>query len=76
MLFHAPALLAIGLVGGTLILRIGGSVLLFGVIFFAGDLVMRHYAGTRLFPFAAPAGGTLMIAGWIVIGLSALSARR
>jgi len=72
LLFHAPAVLAIGLAGGTLALRTGGSVLLAGLALFAGDLTMRHYAGTALFAFAAPTGGTLMIAGWLLIGLSAL----
>lgn len=72
LLFHAPALLAIGLFGGNLLLRTGGSVLLVGALLFAGDLLMRHYTGNRLFPFAAPTGGTLMIAGWIIVGLSAL----
>ena len=76
LLFHAPALLAIGFFGGGLMLRTGGSVLLAGVLLFTGDLVMRHYAGDRLFPYAAPTGGTLMIAGWIVVGLSALVPQR
>jgi uncharacterized membrane protein YgdD (TMEM256/DUF423 family) len=75
LLFHAPALLAIGLFGGGLMLRTGGSVLLAGVLLFTGDLAMRHYTGSRLFPFAAPTGGTLMIAGWILVGLSALARR-
>jgi uncharacterized membrane protein YgdD (TMEM256/DUF423 family) len=72
LLLHAPALLAIGLFGRGLMLRTGGSVLLAGVLLFSGDLAMRHYAGGRLFPFAAPTGGTLMIGGWILVGLSAL----
>lgn len=75
MLFHAPALLAIGLFGGGLALRTGGSVLLAGLLLFCGDLLMRHFAGMRLFPFAAPSGGTLMIAGWLLVGLSALAPR-
>lgn len=76
LLFHAPALLAIGLLGGSLVLRTGAAVLLAGVLLFAGDLLMRHYVGSRLFPLAAPAGGTLAIAGWIVIGLAALARNR
>jgi uncharacterized membrane protein YgdD (TMEM256/DUF423 family) len=39
---------------------------------FAGDLALRQYAGHGLFPFAAPAGGTLLIASWLVLALSAL----
>jgi uncharacterized membrane protein YgdD (TMEM256/DUF423 family) len=76
LLFHAPAFLAIGFFGGGLMLRTGGSVLLAGLLLFTGDLAMRHYAGDRLFPFAAPTGGTLMIAGWLLVGLSALLPKR
>lgn len=72
LLMHAPAFLAAGLWNGGRILRIAALVLLAGVIVFAGDLLMRDYAGMRLFPFAAPAGGILMMAGWAGIGLSAL----
>lgn len=70
LLIHAPALLAIGLLGGWLALRTGGAVLLLGILLFSGDLIMRHYIGGRLFPLAAPAGGTLMIAGWIIVGFA------
>ncbi len=72
LLMHAPAFLAIGLLGAGRFLRIGGFVLLFGLLVFAGDLVARHYAGIRLFPMAAPAGGVLMIVGWLTIAVSAL----
>jgi uncharacterized membrane protein YgdD (TMEM256/DUF423 family) len=34
---------------------------------FAADLASRAIAGGRLFPFAAPAGGTSMILFWVVI---------
>lgn len=76
LLFHAPALLAIGLFGRGLALRTGGGVLLAGVLLFCGDLIMRRYGGVRLFPLAAPAGGTLMIAGWAIAGLSAFTLRK
>ena len=71
LLMHAPAFLAIGLIGGGRILRAGSWVLLLGLLVFAGDLLMRDYAGTRLFPMAAPAGGLLLIAGWLIIATSA-----
>lgn len=76
LLFHAPAFLAIGLFGGSLMLRTGASVLLAGLLLFTGDLAMRHYGGDRLFPFAAPTGGTLMIAAWLLVGFSALLPKR
>jgi uncharacterized membrane protein YgdD (TMEM256/DUF423 family) len=71
LVMHAPAFLAIGLLGAGRILRAGGFFLLFGLLLFAGDLVMRHYAGARLFPMAAPIGGGLLIFGWLTIALSA-----
>jgi uncharacterized membrane protein YgdD (TMEM256/DUF423 family) len=76
LLAHAPALLAIGLIGGSRWLRIAGFILLIGVVLFSGDLVARDFLGTRLFPFAAPTGGTLLIAGWLVTAASALFRRR
>jgi len=73
LLMHAPAFLAIGLLGTGHVLRIGGFVLLLGLLLFAGDLVMRHYLGTRAFPIAAPIGGGAMILGWLIVALSAFA---
>lgn len=75
LLAHAPAFLAIGLIGGNRVLKGGGAVLLLGLVLFCGDLLARHYVGPRLFPMAAPTGGTLLIAGWLGIAGSALSGR-
>ena len=71
LLMHAPVFLAIGLIGGGRVPRVGSWALLLGLVLFSGDLLMRHYAGVRLFPMAAPAGGLLMIAGWLVVAASA-----
>ena len=38
---------------------------------FAGDLTLRQYAGHGLFPFAAPTGGTLLIASWLALAIAA-----
>lgn len=76
LLAHAPALLAIGLHGRSRLLGAGGTVLLVGVLLFCGDLLMRHYAGTRLFPMAAPAGGTATILGWLIVAASAFTMRK
>ena len=75
LLFHAPAFLALGLfaAGAGKVLRAGGLILLVGVLLFSGDLLARHYLGDRLFPMAAPSGGTLMILGWLVIAASAFA---
>ncbi|WP_117191637.1 DUF423 domain-containing protein [Rhizobium terrae] len=71
-LAHAPVLL--GLYVGHRALRtstLAALVLGLGTIVFAGDLVSRHYLGARLFPFAAPTGGTLMMLGWLIVSAGA-----
>jgi uncharacterized membrane protein YgdD (TMEM256/DUF423 family) len=72
LLFHAAALLAIGLAGTGRWIRLGGFVLIVGVVLFCGDLLARDLLGGRLFPFAAPTGGTSLIAGWLLVAASAL----
>lgn len=75
LLMHAPAFFAAGLLGGGRVLRIGCVVLLVGLVLFCGDLLARDFFGSRLFPMSAPAGGTLLIAGWLVIAASAFTRR-
>ncbi|MBU0585837.1 MAG: DUF423 domain-containing protein [Alphaproteobacteria bacterium] len=76
LLAHAPVFLAVGMLGGNRVMLSATAALLLGVLLFCGDLVMRDYAGTRLFPMAAPAGGSIMILGWLGIAASALLPRR
>ncbi|MEO9614645.1 MAG: DUF423 domain-containing protein [Nitratireductor sp.] len=76
LLFHAPALLALGLLARARLSHAAGIALLAGLMLFSGDLLMRHYAGIRLFAMAAPAGGTLMILGWLGVAGSALATPR
>lgn len=77
---HAPAFLALALTrpAGSPMRPVdfAGLVLLIGVALFCGDLLARQYLGGRLFPFAAPAGGFLMIAGWLAVAATALAPRR
>jgi uncharacterized membrane protein YgdD (TMEM256/DUF423 family) len=76
LLFHAAAALAVcGLAaaiprGGVWFLGAAG-LFLSGSLIFGADLSTRAFAGTRLFPMAAPLGGTLLIAGWISVTLAA-----
>jgi uncharacterized membrane protein YgdD (TMEM256/DUF423 family) len=72
LLMHAPVFLAVGLFDANRILRTASYILLVGLVLFSGDLLARDFVGSRLFPFAAPVGGTLLIAGWLAIVLSAL----
>ena len=64
-----------GLIGRPLGL-VAVVLILAGVSLFAGDLALRAYAGHRLFPLAAPSGGTLMIGGWVLLALAAFISLR
>lgn len=72
MLAHAPLFAALGLAGRGRVMAAAAIVILVGLALFCGDLLMRHFAGARLFPMAAPAGGIAMIAGWLLLAVSAL----
>ena len=72
LLFHAPALLALSVIAGHRLVTIAAWTLALGVALFSGDLAARVYLQTGLFPTAAPAGGVLMIAGWLGLAASAL----
>ena len=81
LLFHAAAVLAVVALSerGVIHAR-GGLAAAFGffvaAVLFAGDLSLRHFAGHGLFPLAAPTGGTLLIASWIVLAVAAAWPRR
>ncbi len=77
LLFHAPAVLALtgfstaGLVRGALA-RLAAASLLLGLALFSGDLALRALAGTPLFPMAAPSGGVVLMAGWLLAAITVL----
>ncbi len=77
LLFHAAALPGIVALAerGILQPRIA-LVAAFGfvvaAVLFVGDLTLRQYTGHDLLAFAAPTGGTLLIASWLVLAVSAL----
>ena len=81
LLFHASAVLAVVALVERSVLKTGiGIIAAFGFVIaatlFAGDLTFRQYAGHALFPLAAPTGGTLLIASWLVLALSAAWPRK
>ena len=45
-------------------------VLLVGVTLFSGDVAARTLGLGKLFPMAAPAGGMIMIAGWLLLAFA------
>lgn len=70
LLFHASALLALGLYGAGVrsgVLGTAGLVIAFGAFLFAAAVVAPHYLGQRLFPMAAPIGGTALMLGWALV---------
>jgi len=75
LLFHAPALLALSQMPPNRLMRAAAWVLVLGVALFSGDLIARAYLGSGLFPYAAPLGGVLMIAGWLGVSVSALTGK-
>lgn len=77
LLFHTPATLAALLLieRGMTQRHLAAAAaigLAAGASLFAGDLVARQYLGVGLFPMAAPSGGTLTIAGWLLLALAGL----
>lgn len=79
LLVHAVAVLALaGLAlaaprrGGWFL---GGAIfLILGSCLFCGDLAMRALIDRRLFPMAAPIGGSLLIFGWVAVTIAGIVA--
>lgn len=81
LLFHATAVLAVVALAerGLIRLRIGiaaASGFVIAAALFAGDLSLRQYAGHGLFPMAAPTGGALLIASWVLLAVAAAWPKR
>ena len=71
-LTHAPTLLVLALAApATRLFRLAIVVIGLGAIVFVADLAVRHFTGAALFPMAAPAGGTALILGWLVLAVGA-----
>ena len=75
LLLHGPALFALAALARTdalprWALAAGAFVLLAGLCLFCGDLASRVFLGIRLFHWAAPVGGSLLILGWLWLGLA------
>ncbi|MEH3119432.1 MAG: DUF423 domain-containing protein [Methylorubrum populi] len=77
LLFHAPTVIALtglapaGLVRGGLA-RLAAAALLVGLALFSGDLALRALTGMPLFPMAAPSGGVVLMAGWLLAAFAML----
>lgn len=74
--WHALALIGCGLWtprGGSVTACSGGAFLV-GTILFCGVIYARAF-GLAIPPGIAPVGGSLLLLGWLALGLSALRAR-
>jgi uncharacterized membrane protein YgdD (TMEM256/DUF423 family) len=73
LVLHAAAALAIAaharLAPSRVVLAIG-FVMEAGASLFAADLAARAFTGVRLFPFAAPVGGSTMILSWLALAVA------
>jgi uncharacterized membrane protein YgdD (TMEM256/DUF423 family) len=81
LLFHAAATLGAVALSERHILQpriglIAAVGFVAGSALFAGDLALRQFAGHSLFPMAAPTGGTVLIASWLVVTVAAAWPRR
>ncbi len=79
LLFHAAAVLGGGALThqGLLWRPLALAVLIgwiAGAALFSGDVALRAFAGHRLFPIAAPAGGVILIAAWLALAAAAVAA--
>jgi uncharacterized membrane protein YgdD (TMEM256/DUF423 family) len=71
LLVHAAALLALGgIVGHTPVGLAAMAGMAAGSLLFAGDMAMRTWHGTALFPMAAPIGGSSAILAWLVAAVA------
>jgi uncharacterized membrane protein YgdD (TMEM256/DUF423 family) len=79
LLFHAAAVL-----GGAALMQQGVlwrplalvvlAAWVLGAVLFSGDIALRAFSGHRLFPFAAPSGGFILIAAWLALAGAAIAA--
>ena len=79
LLFHAAALLGGAALAqqGLLWRPLSLAVLLawvVGAALFSCDVALRAFAGHRLFAFAAPTGGVILIVAWLALAAAAVVA--
>jgi uncharacterized membrane protein YgdD (TMEM256/DUF423 family) len=80
LLLHAGAALAIAAhariaTASARALVIVGFVMEAGAALFSAELAMHSLTGERIFPFAAPIGGTTMLVGWVALAVVFATAR-
>ena len=71
--WHALALLFCGVWArrGGVFAHLAGAAFAVGLLLFCGAVYLLALAGIRL-PMVAPTGGTVLMLGWVFVGVSAL----
>jgi len=75
LLAHACAILALTSPRFALPGLFAAAVMAIGASLFGADVSLLTLAGRRLFPMAAPTGGSLLIFGWLVAAFAGLRQR-
>jgi uncharacterized membrane protein YgdD (TMEM256/DUF423 family) len=70
LILHAAALIAVSAHRAGSWPSVAGLALAAGAILFSADLSARAFLGARLFPYAAPIGGSTMIVAWLALALA------
>jgi len=70
LILHAAALIAVCAHRAGPWPTLAGLALAAGAILFSADLAARAFLGAKLFPYAAPTGGSLMILSWLALALA------
>ena len=79
LILHAGALMGVSAharIAPSPALLVAGFVTAAGAALFSADLARIAFAGERLFPLAAPLGGSTMILGWLALALVFLASAR
>jgi uncharacterized membrane protein YgdD (TMEM256/DUF423 family) len=80
LILHAAA--ALGIAAHTRVAPPSRAILVIGFVMeagaslFAADLAARSFTGDRLFPFAAPLGGSTMILAWLALAIAFAAAAK
>jgi uncharacterized membrane protein YgdD (TMEM256/DUF423 family) len=74
--WHAPALVLTGIWAqrGGLVAHLAGAAFALGILLFCGAVYSLALRGVS-WGLVAPTGGSLLMLGWVLLGLSALRPR-
>jgi uncharacterized membrane protein YgdD (TMEM256/DUF423 family) len=71
--FNSLGLLGVGLAAREMdvaLLRWAAALLLIGIVLFCGSLYVLSFGGPQALGFLTPAGGLLLIAGWVLFAIA------